>query len=159
MKQNKKLKYVHIGNDVWSCGAINQSYQNVRGRLHMKIYGPNNKQYDVYDSDVKYITTELDEDGYIKDGTINRSGNYAIQEKLKIYILTSILDKRENWTFDLNIIPQADKLKIIYDNGTVKNIDFNGVFEPVTITKNYINGGIKEPYNTKIIKPIAYRVF
>jgi hypothetical protein len=52
---------------------------------------------------------------------------------VKIYILTSILDDRDNWVFYLKKIPAVGKLKVILENGTVKNIDFNGQFNPQEI--------------------------
>jgi hypothetical protein len=48
--------------------------------------------------------------------------------QVKIHILTSILDKKDNWCYDLSIIPKRDILKVIYDNGMVRNIEFDGVF-------------------------------
>ena len=136
--KNPKLKYVHIGEDVWACGAVKNN--------HMVIYAPNRKQYDVYGKDIKYHRC------------VYRHGNTAIESNLKIYILTSILDKRENWIFDLNLIPNVNELKIIYDNGTIKNIVFHGVFEPKLIPKKYDNGkGERVPYTTKLIKPVGYR--
>lgn len=155
--KNNKLKYVHIGDEVWACGKI--KYNPKTKKKHMVIYAPNRKQYDVFDEDALSISTELDEYGDIKGGNVNRKGNCAIQEKLKIFILTSILDNRENWCFDLNCNPRTDKLKIIYDNGTVKNIDFTGTFDSVRISKKYSNSdNIRVTYGTKLIHPIAYRI-
>ena len=149
----KTLKYVHIGEDVWACGKVNNNYQNT-GRKHMVIYAPEDKLYHVYDKDVDFICTEIDEYGYLRHGCVNRHGNTAIESNLKIYILTSILDQRENWCFDLKYMPITNKLKVIYDNGTVKNIDFFGEFREITIEKVYRIG---KSY-TKRIRPVGYRL-
>lgn len=135
----KGLKQVHIGNDVWLCGRVKNN--------HMVIYGPNNKEYHVYNNDVKFICCfENEYYGYITPCVVNRHGNYAIHAKLKIYILTNILDNKENWCFDLSKIPNNGKLKVICENGTIKNIDFNGIFYPQELvskrfrfTKNFVN--------------------
>ncbi len=147
----KSLKYVHIGEDVWACGKINENYQNT-GKKHMVIYAPNKKQYNIFDNDVDFICN------IYAHSSIVRHGNYAIEAKLKIFILTSILDKQDNWCFDLNQLPLSNKLKVIYDNGTVKNIDFNGVFEPVIINKKYMANGIRVTYIPRTIRPFGYKI-
>ena len=78
--------------------------------------------------------------------------------KVKVIIMTTILDQRENWCFDLKKIPEKGKLKVIYSNGTIKNIEFDGEFKRVEIfNKFYLNylpsgGG----YHRKVY-PVAYR--
>lgn len=124
---NRGLKQVHIGDDVWLYGR--QSYVTGKG-LHMVIYGPNRKEYHVWGKDVTDLTKSEDSEHYDNWGYCNRNGNRAIQSKVKIYILTNILDKKENWCFDLNKIPESGYLKVMCENGTVKNIDFNGKFLP-----------------------------
>jgi hypothetical protein len=124
---NKGLKQVHIGEDVWLYGR--QNYVPGKG-LHTVIYGPNRKEYHVWGKDVTDLTKNEDSDHYDNWGNCNRQGNRAIQSKVKIYILTNILDKKENWCFDLSIIPESRVLKVMCKNGTVKNINFNGVFLP-----------------------------
>jgi hypothetical protein len=77
-----------------------------------------------------------------------------------MYILTSILDDRKSWCFDMTNAPEIGKLKVIYDNGTVKNIDFNGEFEKIEINKysRNIDGTRSEtPYRKKKVKPVEYR--
>lgn len=143
---NPGLKQVHIGEDVWVYGRQN----NVDGKSHMVIYGPNRKEYDVWGSDVTNLITEYDSDHWNSWGYCNRQGNRAIQAKVKVHILTSILDEKENWCFDLNKFPVIGPLKVIYENGTVKNIEFDGEFKEVELTKRY---GYK--YN---VKPVGYRI-
>lgn len=143
---NPGLKKVHIGEDVWVYGRQN----TVDGKSHMVIYGPNRKEYHVWGNDVKWLITEHDSDHWDNWGYGNRQGNRAIQAKVKIYILTSILDAKENWSFNLNKIPAEGPLKVIYDNGTVKNIEFDGEFKEVELTKRY-------GYKYKV-QPTAYRL-
>ena len=124
---NKGLKKVHIGNDVWLYGR----QKHVPGKgLHMVIYGPNRKEYHVWGNDVKELCLSYNEWGDRDYSGWNRHGNSAIQSKVKIYILTNILDNKENWCFDLTKIPDSGKLKVMCENGTVKNIEFNGEFLP-----------------------------
>ncbi len=152
----KGLKYVHIGEEAWACGRIKSNYQNTR-RKHMVIYAPDHKEYHIFDNDVDFITN-LNEDKYHR--RVFRDGNIAIESQLKIFILTSILDKKENWHFDLTDIPDRNKLKIIYNNGTVKIVDFNGIFESIIIPRKYVNkNGERVPFSTKTIYPIAYRLY
>ena len=123
----KGLKKVNIGDDVWVYGK--QTHVQDKGD-HMVIYGPNNKEYHVWGKDVTWLITDTDSDWYDSWGHGNRNGNRAIQSKVKIYILTHILDDSKNWCFDLNKIPANGPLKVICENGTVKNIRFGGTFIP-----------------------------
>jgi len=157
---NKSFKKVHIGDDVWGCGKVNENYQGTR-KQHMVIYGPNNTQYDIYDKDVIFITTIIVPDLYCgsvydyenRTGYCNKHGNYAIESKLKIFILTSILDNPTNWCFDLNTIPKNGKLKVIYANGTVKNIEFNGMFVDEEISYKWS----KDKKFTRPVQAFGYR--
>ena len=142
---NPGLKKIHIGEDTWVYGRQN----NVDGKAHMVIYGPNRKEYHVWGSDVKWLITAEDSEHYDYWGYCNRQGNRAIQSKVKIYILTQILDQRQNWCFDLKSKVSKGPLKVIYDNGTVKNIEFDGEFREVELTKRY-------GYKYKV-QPIGYR--
>jgi len=146
MKRN--LISVHIGEDIWTIGGK----KNLKDRgLHAVIYAPNKKLYDVWEEDVNYIFED---------------NSRAIHSKLKIYILTHILDNKENWCFDLSIIPDKGQLKVIYDNGTVRNIEFNGEFQPQEIIsdRQTWDEGVyfaysNRPYSSlgKLVNPIAYR--
>lgn len=124
----RSLKLVHIGTDVWAYGK--QSHVPGKG-MHMVIYGPDRKEYHVWNNDVTKLSKEYDTSysGYL-EYNVRRHGNSAIQSKVKIYILTNILDNKDNWCFDLSVIPKLGKLKVICENGTVKNIEFTGKFYP-----------------------------
>lgn len=160
----KGLKLVHIGEDVWLCGKISMvkdPKDNTKMVKHQVIYGPNRKEYHIYGNDVNFVCSEIYKDSdhsfYEYHGTngeksfINRHGNYAIEASLKIYILTHILDSSDNWCFNLKNIPTNGPLKVIYHNGTIKNIDFVDKFENIEIRKG------KYLFKS-IIKPVAYRV-
>lgn len=142
------LKQVHIGEDVWLFGR--QKFLK-DGRLHCVVYGPDRKaEYHLYDEDVTKLFSR--DDDYGNNGGVYRDGNEALEPKVKIHILTHILDDKNNWCFDLEKVPSIGKLKVIYDNGTVKNINFTGLYESIEIknTKfNYIKG---------TINPIGYRI-
>lgn len=114
------LKVVHIGQDVWKIGRVNKK------SWHQVIYGPNNKEYHLDRNAIKKV------EGYC----VNKNGNKADQSKVKIYILTEILDCVDNWEFDLSKKPEVGKLKVIYENGTIKNIDFDGDWTPIKPIKN-----------------------
>jgi len=169
-KRKDKLKQVHIGKDVWKIGA--QKY--VDNKLHTVIYGPNRKEYHVYGKDVDFLTKPND-NKYHDDwqdqnlSYCGRNGNHAIESKLKIYILTNILDNKDNWCFDLTKIPENGKLKIIYENGTVKNTDFKGVFHRAELKskRNHIKdvehyygeySTIGEHTSLEFIEPFGYRI-
>ena len=139
------LKQVHIGEDIWLCGRQKRVKDN---RLHCVIYGPDRKEYHLYDTDVLKLYAN-DSDGF--GSNVNRQGNKAENGKLKIYIITHILDNCENWCFDLKNIPHSGNLKVIFDNGTVKNIDFDGIFSSIVIES--------QEYKIKRkVMPIAYRL-
>jgi len=104
------IKKVNIGNDVWTIGR-KTIVDNI---AHCVIYGPDNKQYHVWGTDA-----------YLLYGSYcNRQGNTAIERLVKIYILTSILDDRDNWVFNLKNIPPVGKLKINNDFGYDLNVCF-----------------------------------
>ncbi len=142
---NRGLKEVHIGDDVWLFGR--QKYIKGKG-MHMVVYGPDRKtEYHIWGDDVNELIVD---DDYGNNGYVNRDGNLASESRVKIYILTNILDNCGNWCFDLKIIPENGPLKVIYSNGTVKNIEFNGKFENVQLKKDW---GYR--YD---VSPVAYRI-
>lgn len=138
------LKLVHIGEDVWRIGK--NSMVGDPAVQHQVIYGPDNKEYHLYGDDVEFVNRDLGRSCGRRTG-FNRGGNTSIQQMVKIYILTHILDSRANWCFDLNNLPEIGKLKVVYENGTVKNIEFDGEFKTIPNPK----------YSNWILKPFAYR--
>lgn len=163
----KGIKLIHIGKDVWRIGRHKVSGAD----KHQVIYGPNDKEYHLYGDDVDFVNSKYSDD---KDymyydsfgdrhnwcsGRVNRDGNFAVDGKVKIYILTHILDEKENWCFDLSLVPSVGKLKVIYANGTVKNIDFDGEFKDTLIRYGWIEKGSAEA-ETKgtMIPAFGYRI-
>ena len=132
----KGLKKVNIGNDIWVIGRLNY----INNKNHCIIYGPDRKEYHLWDYGADNIQKSY----------CSRNGCMADEAEVKIHILTSILDNINNWEFNLSKIPAIGKLKVILDNGTVKNIDFNGIFHPQEILskrKTYkYNEGYREKY-------------
>ena len=158
---NKGLKKVNIGSNVWLYGrqkailnpSSTETIDENEKMLHMVIYGPEKKEYHVWGKDVENLSKD---DDYGNNGNVNRDGNTALEERVKVHILTSILDDRANWCFDLTQIPTVGKLKVIYENGTVKNIEFNGEFSKVDVVDQFW----KNKHNIiskKEVSPIGYR--
>jgi len=166
-KLRKGLRIVHIGDDVWKIGKdkyINNPFDTKSKYIHHQvIYGPDDKEYHVYGNDIAWMATSTMDFKYVTDfeDSYQVNGNSTHESKAKIYILTHILDKKENWCWDLNIKPEVDKIvKIIYSNGTVKNIIFSGEFQSTQIPKNYRGGNkIFTSKIPKTIVPVAYRKF
>ena len=142
----KGLKVIHIGEDRWYIGKE----KNIPGKgLHQMIYC-GNQEYHVWGADVESLRGGY-VDEYGNGGLVDRHGNKADQAKVKIYILTSILDDRSMWCFDLNIKPLGKKVKVIFENGTVKNLENFIDFGPVRIKR-----GEYEIYYE--VKPVGYRI-
>lgn len=147
------LKLIHIGEGVWRIGKEKRLKD---GRLHQVIYSPNDKEFHIYDNDVNQLKTQLYDDGDNMFYRHSDYGNYADPSNVKIYILTSILDERSNWCFDLSNKPEPGKLKVIYSNGKVMNIDFNGEWLLYnTKTREFTETVVG--YNYQHIHPVAYR--
>lgn len=166
--KNKGVKTVHIGKDVWRIGRDSI----VDGKKHQVIYGPDDKNYHLWESDVDFVNTKgtHEPDPYFINGMtgekvmqeprrVNRDGNKAFESKTKIYILTNILDKKENWCFDLTKIPANGKLKVIYANGTVKNVEFLGQFTDVFIPYRWVEDKEKAERESRgnYIQAFGYR--
>lgn len=155
------IKIVHIGSDVWRIGRD----KVINGKKHQVIYGPENKEFHLWDDDVDFVNKKgsFEPDCYYYDLSgvkhtydsrrVIRDGNRALESKVKIYILTHILDNKENWVFDLSVIPEKGKLKIIYSNGTVKNIEFDGEFKDGFIPYKWDETKTKG----NMVAPFAYR--
>jgi len=141
----KGLTIIHIGEDVWKVGQYKNIKNPFKGNpintgtmiAHRVIYGPNDKEYHLYDEVAKnlnsYYWNYYDE----KVSNPHRVNHSAA----KVYILTNILDNPVYWCFDLTNKPLPGTiLKVIYNNGTIKNIVFDGEFTKVQKQK-YIKGG------------------
>jgi hypothetical protein len=150
------LKKVNIGNDVWLVGK-NSIVDNNK---HQVIYGPNRKEYHLWGKDVDFINLKMESyDSGLTKSHVNRGGNTSIEQRVKIYILTSILDERKNWCFNLGEKPEIGKrVKVIYSNGTVKWVEnFNGEFEQAELISKR-SKSITSAYNyTVFVNPIGYR--
>ena len=152
---------VHIGNDVWSCGEINYNFiLDGKRTSHLVIYGPDKKLWHLYGKDVEFMLGSDDYAAYESAGYRDFSLCRIVLQKLKIYILTHILDDSQNWCFDLTKIPDKGRLKVIYSNGTVKNIDFNGeTFEDIKIWRRATWVTSTKIGWDRTVKPFAYRKF
>lgn len=147
------IQVVHIGDGVWRIGRTNFAMNKISGKRekHVVIYGPDGKEYNVFGKDIVTFNS------YAKSTNSRPHYNLGM---VKVFILTQILDNVSNWCFDLEKIPSNNMLKVIYDNGTVKNINFVGEFNPFISEKN------KKKYGKKVDifdwckhYPVAYRKF
>ena len=165
----KHCKKVHIGEDIWH---ITPKYWKNPTNVSTTIFSPDLEKHVISD-------TEIVNSLYFSDRSSKTNPNSANLARVKVFILTSILDKRDKWVFDLTKIPTNGKLKVIFENGTVKMIDFNGVFYPqeliskrVTVETNldfeheatkyiisrrfsWMEGAHSERY---FVKPVAYKI-
>jgi hypothetical protein len=128
------LKAIHIGQKVWLIGKE----KRIKGTRvsHQVIYAPDGKEHHLYGDVIDGVS-----------GCVNRAGNRADEAKVKIFILTSILDDHKKWCFNLSDAPPLGKLKVIYSNGTVKNINFDGEFNELSLSDRLLPE-----------KPIGYRI-
>lgn len=146
-KVNRGLKIIHIGGNIWKVGRIKQNIDS----KHCVIYGPNREEYHIYNEETNWLRKDYESKYYNVahsrkyhnldeeyGSIVRRHGNDTIQSSVKIYILTSILDQRKNWCFDLTKLPEVGRLKVIYTNGTVKNIEFDGEFKSEKLRYNSI---------------------
>jgi hypothetical protein len=128
------LFIIHIGGQIWSMGKVSK-------KNHRVIYAPDGKEYHLYDNEALKFN-------FIDSIRIDKS-------LFKIHVLTNILDKVSNWCFDLNKKPNTgDLVKVIYNNGTVKNIVFSGEFERIIKQKYY---GREYRYDYMYMSPVGYR--
>lgn len=154
-KNRKGVTEIHLFHETWRVGRLIDK----KGKpLHTVIYSPDDKEYHVYGEDVRFLYShdknffELYEYG---------SSNRLNLGRVKIYILTSILDKKENWCFDLKEKPVIGYMtKVIFDNGTIISpYEFDGEWREIEIPKNYRIGEkvIGSPSQKKI-KPFCYKI-
>lgn len=121
---------IHLFKKVWGVGRLTRR-KDLKTEQRI-IYSPEGQQYHLYGVDAKSISAKRS-DYY--DDDIVYSTERVDAAKVKIHILTSILDERKNWCFDLKHLPNVnDSIKVIYDNGTIRNITFSGVWEKTNIT-------------------------
>lgn len=143
-KDRKGVETIHLFNEVWRIGRLNTIKRTQKP--HAVIYNPSDIEFHVY--------------GKTAVNLYNDVNNRPIIEKVKIFILTNILDNPGNWEYDLdnNQPKMGQKVKIIYDNGTIKkDVEFIGIWEDVEIQRNY--GIYKNLPNSakKTIKPVCWR--
>jgi hypothetical protein len=145
----KGVTLVHLFNEVWRTGKLIEK----KGKpAHLVIYDPHDKQYDVYGEDAKNLMSINHHE--------NRGQWRVDPAKVKIYILSSILDKRENWSFDLSTPPIPNSMiKVIYDNGTIKIIKSTDKWEQEWIVKKIVlNNGATINSAPQAIYPVAYKI-
>jgi hypothetical protein len=114
-KDRKGLKFFSLFKQTWKVGRFNEKDS------HVVIYGPDDKEYHVYGNDAKGLREYCE----------SREEWFISKTKAKYYILTSILDERKNWCFDMNAKPNiGDKVKVLCEGATIRFISsFTGDWE------------------------------
>jgi hypothetical protein len=109
------VKSFNLFNKTWKIGRFNQKKDSLP---HVVIYGPEDEEYHAYGAEAESVRSysEYDEEFFID------------KTKAKIYVLTSILDKRENWCFDLSKVPEPSiPVKVVFEDATIRWIgSFSG---------------------------------
>jgi len=147
----KGVTLIHLFNEVWRIGK----FKIIDNKFHSVIYSPEDKEYHVWGDDVISFYPNYE------TGDYGRSYTKPDPAKVKIYILTSIMDDRANWCFDLKTKPEVGKnVKIIYDNGTIQIKKFSGEWTPITIDHNIHIDYVKDPdiKMKKEVKPVCFRI-
>lgn len=152
-KDVKGLDLIHLFNEVWRVGKLNR----LKGtnKVHTVIYGPDDKEYHVYNQDAQNLRTKVY--GYYDEPAIQTER--CDRAKAKIYILTHILDEKENWT-GLNLKPEVGTIiKVIYNNGTIKVLEFSGEWETTTIERLMYptDPNQTDRHNPTTITPVCWR--
>ena len=138
---------IHLFNEIWRTGRLVEK----KGKpAHLVIYSPQDKEYHVYGKEATDLMSNFAKE--------SRDCWRVDQAKVKIYILTSILDQKENWSFDLTSKPIVGSVYVVvYNNGTIKKIVSSGNWDPIEIDKKYDIGDFKSSL-PKTIYPIGYKI-
>lgn len=114
-KDRKGVKSFHLFNETWRVGRF---IEKKDAPSHVVIYGPDDKEYHVYGDEAKSLTSYSEE----------RGDTFIEKTKVKIYILTSILDERKNWCFNMEKTPKLPgQVKVIFEDATIRWIaSFSG---------------------------------
>ena len=126
-KNKKNLHVIKIFNQYWKFGKVKRKYGDP---IHLVIYGSDDKEYHVYGDDIKQLALvnyDWDDIPYL---TYHRLSKH----KVRLYILTHIIEDRNKWVFDTKSNPKhGERVKVIYEtdksynrNLLVKWITFNG---------------------------------
>lgn len=112
-KDRRGVKPFNLFKQTWKAGRL---IEKKNTPAHLVIYGPDDKEYHVYGEEAKALQSYSEyDDEFFLDKT-----------KLKIYVITSILDERQNWCFDMLKTPQLGKIKVIFEDVTIQWINFTG---------------------------------
>ena len=112
----KGVKTFNLFKVTWKAGRL---IEKKNTPAHLVIYGPDDKEYHVYGDDAKSLRSYCE----------YRNEYYLDKTKLKIYVLTSILDEREKWCFDMTKFPKPGPVKVIFEDVTIQWIEFTGDWE------------------------------
>lgn len=142
--KSKKVTKIHLFNEIWTCGSVNT--MKVVRKEHVVIHSPSGKLFHVYGNDIDKLRSDYRE--YLIDPA-----------KLKIYILSEILDGVQNYN-DIGKLPNpSSEINIIYDNGTIKRLVFTDEFVSIKIPSYHFDsdGNRGMGIYTKTINPKLWR--
>jgi hypothetical protein len=107
VERRRGVNLIHLFNEVWRAGQLIHKKDKP---AHLVIYSPEDVEFHVYGKEAEDFLSysERNEKWYVD------------KTKIKIYILTSILDATENWSFDMTQFPGPGKsVKVIYSKGKI----------------------------------------
>jgi hypothetical protein len=105
--RRRGVNLIHLFNQVWRAGQLIRKKDKP---AHLVIYSPEDAEFHVYGKEAEDFLSYSERNGEW----------YVDKTKIKIYILTSILDAKENWSFDMTQFPGSGKqVKVIYSWGKI----------------------------------------
>lgn len=113
-KDRRGVKTFNLFKQTWKAGRLVEK----KGKpAHLVIYGPDDSEHHVYGENAKSLLSYSEyDDEFFLDKT-----------KLKIYVITSILDERDNWCFDMFKSPNSGRVKVVFEDCTIQWIEnFSG---------------------------------
>jgi len=109
----KGVQLIHLFNEVWRIGRVKNK---IGKESHLVIYDPKDKEHHAYGKDIKWMLHH--------DVTCDHMSTKRLNlGRVKAWILSNIIDDG-CWEYELNNIPEVGQpIKVIYENGTIKNIN------------------------------------
>ena len=105
--RRRGVNLIHLFNEVWRAGQLIKKKDKP---AHLVIYSPEDVEFHVYGKEAEELRSWSE---YRQEWFLDKT-------KVKIYILTSILDATENWSFDMSQFPGPGKnVKVIYSKGKI----------------------------------------
>ena len=135
---------IHIRKKKWLCGKI--SFLQTRECYHMVLYSPQRKEYHFYDDEIQSFIAYPAQRQIGKRRVRQRAYRIVDSILIKIYIQTNILDSPDNWCYDLFKVPNNGRIEIMYSDGIIRKMDFNGVWKNLQL------------HSYLLAHPVAYKI-